>query len=58
MPDENIKIKADYQRQKNNGKNEMTKCQICGQLIPVDEYNEHLKIELLDPKYQQIKKEI
>ncbi|EGR34350.1 surp module family protein, putative, partial [Ichthyophthirius multifiliis] len=32
--------------------------QICGQLIPVDEYNEHLRIELLDPKYQENKKEI
>lgn len=36
----------------------MTKCEICGQLIPVDEFNEHLKIEQHDPKNQQMKKDL
>ncbi|KAL4493961.1 hypothetical protein ABPG72_021978 [Tetrahymena utriculariae] len=57
IPDENIKIKVDYKRQQNNQRNECTKCQICGQLIPIDDYNQHLEIEMLDPKYQQLKKE-
>jgi splicing factor 3A subunit 1 len=31
----------------------MTKCQICGQQIPTDEIDEHMRIELLDPKWKQ-----
>lgn len=30
----------------------MTTCSICGQQIPVDELDEHMRIELLDPKWK------
>ena len=30
----------------------MTTCTICGQQIPVDELQEHMRIELLDPKWK------
>ncbi|KAK7023713.1 Pre-mRNA splicing factor PRP21 like protein-domain-containing protein [Favolaschia claudopus] len=35
-----------------NNKEAMTTCSICGQQIPVDELQEHMRIELLDPKAQ------
>jgi len=31
----------------------MTTCTICGQQIPVDEVDEHMRIELLDPKWKE-----
>ncbi len=34
------------------------KCQVCGQNIPVNEYDEHVKLELLDPNYFKIKNQI
>lgn len=30
----------------------MTTCTICGQQIPVDELQEHMRIELLDPRWK------
>ena len=30
----------------------LTTCTICGQQIPVDELQEHMRIELLDPKWK------
>ncbi len=30
----------------------MTTCSICGQQIPVDELQEHMRIELLDPRWK------
>lgn len=35
------------------GKVTMTTCTICGQQIPVDELQEHMRIELLDPKWKE-----
>jgi splicing factor 3A subunit 1 len=29
-----------------------TQCSICGQQIPIDELDEHMRIELLDPKWK------
>ena len=29
-----------------------TTCNICGQQVPVDELDEHMRIELLDPKWK------
>ena len=31
----------------------MTTCTVCGQQIPVDELQEHMRIELLDPKWKE-----
>lgn len=36
---------------KNRGE-KMTTCTICGQQIPVDELQEHMRIELLDPRWK------
>ena len=30
----------------------MTTCTVCGQQIPVDELQEHMRIELLDPRWK------
>lgn len=30
----------------------MTTCTICGQSVPVDELDEHMRIELLDPRWK------
>ena len=34
------------------------KCPICNQYIPISEYNEHLRIELLDPQYKNIQEDV
>ena len=34
------------------GDQKMTTCTICGQQIPVDELQEHMRIELLDPRWK------
>ncbi|KAJ7219077.1 Pre-mRNA splicing factor PRP21 like protein-domain-containing protein, partial [Mycena pura] len=36
-----------------NNKEAMTACTICGQQIPVDELQEHMRIELLDPRWKE-----
>jgi splicing factor 3A subunit 1 len=33
----------------------MTTCSICGQQIAVDELQEHMRIELLDPKWKDVR---
>ncbi|KZV70464.1 hypothetical protein PENSPDRAFT_752522 [Peniophora sp. CONT] len=48
-----MKIRTDYVSkvgQKN--KVAMTTCTICGQQVPVNELQEHMRIELLDPKWK------
>ena len=34
------------------------KCPICNKYIPLSEFNEHLRIEMLDPRYKEIKQEV
>jgi splicing factor 3A subunit 1 len=34
------------------GNKALTTCTICGQQIPIDEIDEHMRIELLDPKWK------
>lgn len=36
-----------------SAKSTLTTCSICGQQIPVDELQEHMRIELLDPKWKE-----
>ena len=31
---------------------------MCGQYIPIDEFNEHIKICLIDPRHREIKQEV
>lgn len=35
-----------------SGKVTMTTCSVCGQQVPVDELQEHMRIELLDPRWK------
>ncbi|KAH0830505.1 Pre-mRNA splicing factor PRP21 like protein-domain-containing protein [Lanmaoa asiatica] len=48
-----MKIKSDYVPKLGAKKTSaLTTCAICGQQIPVDELDEHMRIELLDPKWK------
>ncbi|QRW00718.1 splicing factor 3A subunit 1 [Ceratobasidium sp. AG-Ba] len=50
-----MKIRKDYVPKTlaaKNSKQKMTTCTICGQQIPEDELAEHMRIELLDPKWK------
>ncbi|KAH7930849.1 hypothetical protein BV22DRAFT_1138400 [Leucogyrophana mollusca] len=48
-----MKIRTDYVPKLGSKKNAtLTTCTICGQQIPVDELDEHMRIELLDPKWK------
>ncbi|KAF8633734.1 hypothetical protein AX17_004390 [Amanita inopinata Kibby_2008] len=50
-----MKIRTDYVPKlgAKGTKATMTTCTICGQQIPVDELQEHMRIELLDPKWKE-----
>ncbi|PFH52369.1 hypothetical protein AMATHDRAFT_46246 [Amanita thiersii Skay4041] len=50
-----MKIRTDYVPKlgTKNSKATTTTCTICGQQIPVDELQEHMRIELLDPKWKE-----
>ncbi|KIK03844.1 hypothetical protein K443DRAFT_94470 [Laccaria amethystina LaAM-08-1] len=50
-----MKIRTDYVPKlgAKNAKGAMTTCTICGQQIAVDELQEHMRIELLDPKWKE-----
>jgi len=59
LPLENdLKVRKNYIRKSGNSDNATVKCEVCGHNIPVNEYNEHLRIELMDPKHQQMKTEL
>ncbi|KZT11481.1 uncharacterized protein LAESUDRAFT_809403 [Laetiporus sulphureus 93-53] len=48
-----MKIRTDYVPKVGKKTTEnMTTCTICGQQVPVDELQEHMRIELLDPKWK------
>ncbi|KAL1741894.1 Pre-mRNA splicing factor PRP21 like protein-domain-containing protein [Schizophyllum fasciatum] len=49
-----MKIRTDYvPKLGSKSKQTMTTCTVCGQQIPVDELQEHMRIELLDPKWKE-----
>ncbi|KAK0210563.1 Pre-mRNA splicing factor PRP21 like protein-domain-containing protein [Desarmillaria ectypa] len=50
-----MKIRTDYVPKlgSKNSKTAMTTCSICGQQIPIDELQEHMRIELLDPRWKE-----
>ena len=59
LPLENdLKVRKNYIRKSGNSDNATVKCEVCGHNIPVNEYNEHLRIELMDPKHQQMKNDL
>lgn len=59
LPIENdLKVKKNYVRKSGQSDNTTVRCDVCGHNIPVNEYNEHLRIELMDPRHQQMKSEL
>ncbi|KAG6866077.1 hypothetical protein C0991_008829 [Blastosporella zonata] len=50
-----MKIRTDYvpKLDKKGAKTAMTTCSICGQSIAIDELDEHMRIELLDPRWKE-----
>ncbi|THH03808.1 hypothetical protein EW145_g5995, partial [Phellinidium pouzarii] len=49
-----MKIRTDYVPKlgARGAKMAMTTCSVCGQQVPVDELQEHMRIELLDPRWK------
>jgi splicing factor 3A subunit 1 len=45
----------DYEEASKGASGRMQKCPICGENIPVDELSEHMRIELLDPRWKEQK---
>ncbi|BEI80027.1 hypothetical protein CcaverHIS002_0105560 [Cutaneotrichosporon cavernicola] len=55
-----VKIKKDYVPKgiQRGGPVARSKCPYCGQSIPEDELSEHIRIELLDPRWKDQKREL
>lgn len=50
-------VRKDYVRRTAQTDTATNKCPICGQYIPISEFNEHLRIEMLDPNYREVKQD-
>lgn len=55
---ENVQVKDNYVPKIQGKEDSLMKCQNCNRYIPSSEMNEHLRIELLDPKFQEMKIEL
>ncbi len=56
-----MKIVTNYKRKAESStakKTDSQRCPLCNENIPVDELSHHMRIELLDPKWKEINKEI
>lgn len=56
-----IKIRKDYVPRGIAGKQtgpQTTKCPVCGLDVPIDEMSEHVRFELLDPRYREQRREL
>jgi len=61
LPEPGMKIVTNYKRKLESGtakKVDVQRCPLCHENIPIDELSRHMKIELLDPKWKEINKEI
>ena len=60
LPEPNMKIVKNFTRRPEAGKTEqqVQKCPKCGENIPLNEWSEHLKIEMIDPKWREKKLEL
>ncbi|CAO1621843.1 unnamed protein product [Parajaminaea phylloscopi] len=58
-PPPSLKIRKDYvpktlaERQRQAAEQSTTTCPVCGESIPTSEMDEHVRIELLNPKYRE-----
>jgi len=57
-----IKIRKDYVpkslAQKQAEAAGTTKCPVCGQTVPINEMSEHIRVELLNPRYREQRQEL
>jgi splicing factor 3A subunit 1 len=53
-----VKVKTDYVRKTTTTDTATNKCPICGQYIPISEFNEHLRIEMMDPRHKDVKQDV
>ncbi|CAD8102085.1 unnamed protein product [Paramecium primaurelia] len=56
--DSSAPIISNYQRPTSQNELVLIKCEICGKNFPKNQINEHIQLELQDPRYSEIKKEI
>ncbi|CAD8073121.1 unnamed protein product [Paramecium primaurelia] len=56
--DSSAPIISNYQRPTTQNELVLIKCEICGKNFPKNQINEHIQLELQDPRYSEIKKEI
>ena len=60
IPEPGMKIISNYKRKTETTvkKTDLQKCPLCKENIPIDDLSHHMKIELLDPKWKEINKEL
>ncbi len=61
LPEPNMKIVKNYTRKNPttiDNRKDTVKCPLCKEWISIDDWSMHIKIELLDPKWKEIQKEI
>jgi len=61
LPEPGMKIVSNYIRKTESSlsrKMDMQRCPLCNENIAIDELSQHMKIEMLDPKWKEINKEI
>lgn len=61
VPEPGMKIVKNYKRkapENINAKKDQVKCPLCKESILIDDWPQHIKIELLDPKWREIQKEL
>ncbi|WFD34356.1 SF3a splicing factor complex subunit [Malassezia cuniculi] len=56
--DPSVKIRRDYVRTARQTRVQTTTCRVCGSEVPVNEMAEHIRIELLNPKYREERKRL
>ncbi|KAM3136925.1 hypothetical protein pb186bvf_011010 [Paramecium bursaria] len=55
---ENVTLIKDYVRPTMNTDTVLIKCEICNKSFAKNQINEHIQLELQDPRYQEIRKEV
>jgi len=60
LPEPGMKIVKNYKRKvaDTTQKKDIVKCPLCKESISIDNWSQHIKIELLDPKWREIQKEL
>ncbi|PKI82524.1 Prp21p [Malassezia vespertilionis] len=53
-----VKIKHDYKREARLARAQTTTCPVCRETVPVAEMGEHVRVELLNPKYREEREKI